>query len=1478
MCSIRRVIVSGIVAILVSAAWAAGACAEGKSLKVLFLGDNGHHRPADRFKQLQPVMAKRGIELTYSDRVGDLNAETLGKYDALVVYANTESITPDQEKALLDYVASGKGFVPLHCASFCFLNSPKYIELVGAQFQRHGTGTFRTTIAEAEHPLMKGFRGFESWDETYVHTKHNEKDRTVLEYRVEGNRKEPWTWVRTHGKGRVFYTAWGHDNRTWGNAGFQNLVERGIRWAAGDDPGVVPAFADTPEMTALRKDVKPFEYVEAKVPFYPVGGRGSGQPLTQMQKPLDPAESQKHYVTPVGFTAELFATEPDIGKPICMNWDERGRLWIAETVDYPNEKQREGEGRDLIRICEDTDGDGRADKSTVFAQNLSIPTSLAFCRGGIIVHQAPHTMYLKDTDGDDKADFRKVLFTGWSTGDTHAGPSNLRYGHDNWYYGIVGYAGFRGTIAGEQRSFQTGFYRFRIGRPKTVEESSPHDVAVTEFEFLRNTNNNSWGVGLSEEGILFGSTANGNPSEYMPIANRYYEAVRGWSSSVLTGIADSNRYYPVTEKIRQVDFHGGFTAAAGHALYTARTYPPEYWNRTAFVTEPTGHLIATFTLQPNGAGFRSHNSWNLLASDDEWAAPIMAEVGPDGQVWVIDWYNYIVQHNPTPAGFRTGRGNAYETDLRDKLHGRVYRVVHRGGTKEKSASAAARTTLKGATPEQLVTALKNDNMLWRLHAQRLLIERGKADVVPALTKLAQDAGSDEIGLNAGAIHALQTLNELGVLTKDDSEPVQVATAALKHKSPGVRRAAIQVLPRTAATANAIIASGALKDAEGQVRLAAALALAEIPASEKAAAGVVGMLDDRLNVEDRWLLDAMTAAGARQDTAFLTAMAMHQGPASKNTTVLERVTIVAEHQARRGAGEAAVALLGILPEAAPGVAEAILAGWQRGWPKDKPLALDATAEERLAALFKKASPAMRSRLITLASRWGSKKLDEYASEIAGSFLALIKDDKQKDSERIAAAGQYVEFRKNDAAIAPELLKLITPRTSPELAKGLVEAVGRSEAAEAGKALLEQLAGATPNVRQAAVRILLSRADWTKALLDAAEAGEFTVSELSLDQKQSLAAHPDKQLAARAKEILAKGGGLPNADRQKVVEEFLATTKQSGNAVAGKEVYKKLCSKCHVHGSEGTRIGPDLTGMAVHPKEELLINIMDPSRSVEGNFRIYSVLTESGKVINGLLASESKTALELFDAEGKKQTVLREEVEEIVASTKSLMPEGFEKQLSAVELTNLLEFLAQRGKYVPIDLRKVATIVTTTGMFYGEGADAERLILRDWSPRTVEEVPFSLVDPQGDRVPNMILLYGPQGKLPPQMPKTATLPCNMPAKAIHLLSGVSGWGYPLGTKGSVTMIVRLHYADGKTEDHELKNGEHFADYIRRVDVEGSKFAFLMRGQQMRYLAVQPKRTETIKEIELVKGSDATAPVVMAVTVESVDGEKAEASKKE
>jgi len=574
-------------------------------LRVLFLGDSGHHRPKDRFEQLQPVLAKEGIEITYTSNMEDINLATLRQYDVLLLYANIDRIDPPQEKALLAYVADGGGFVAIHCASYCFRNSENIVALVGAQFESHGTGTFRTEITDSGHPIMKGFGGFESWDETYIHHLHNNKNRVVLSYRVDENGREPWTWVRTQGKGRVFYTAWGHDHRTWGNPGFQNLIERAIRWAAGKDPSSVSNyFADqpfiVPEMIAKRTDTKPFTYIDVgkRIPNYtPTPQWGTqGEPFSKMQAPLPPEESIKHYVTPKGFHLELFVSEPQLsGKPICMTWDERGRLWLAETQDYPNELQPLGKGRDRIRICEDTDGDWKTDKFTIFAEHLSIPTSIAFSEGGVIVQDGTQTLFLKDTDGDDVSDKRSVMFTGWNQGDTHGGVSNFQYGIDNWIWAMQGYNNSRPQTTNQQTNtqrFAAGFFRFRPDG--------------SEIEFIRSTNNNTWGLGISEEGIIFGSTANRNPSVYMPIPNRYYEQVQGWTPSLVLGtIADTYLFKPITEKIRQVDQHGGYTAGAGHAIYTARNYPTQYWNRVAFVNGPTGHLTGAFVLRRDGADFNS---------------------------------------------------------------------------------------------------------------------------------------------------------------------------------------------------------------------------------------------------------------------------------------------------------------------------------------------------------------------------------------------------------------------------------------------------------------------------------------------------------------------------------------------------------------------------------------------------------------------------------------------------------------------------------------------------------------------------------------------------------------------------------------------------------------------------------------------------------------------------------------------------------
>jgi putative membrane-bound dehydrogenase-like protein len=1096
----------------------------------------------------------------------------------------------------------------------------------------------------------------------------------------------------------------------------------------------------------------------------------------------------------------------------------------------------------------------------------------------VIVHQAPHTLFLKDTDGDGIADVRQVLFTGWSTGDTHAGPSNLHYGFDNWIYGAIGYAGFNGTVNGEKLSLRQGFYRFKLeatGRREPAGAKEPpaggadqpanagrSPLVVTKLEFLRSTSNNTWGLCFNEAGELFGSTANGCPIVHMPIPNRYYEKVRGLTPTVLQNIAPDNHIEPITEKVRQVDWHGGFTAASNISIYTARTYPKEYWNRTAFISEPTGHLTAAMTLHENGADYKARYGWNLVASDDEWTSPIDAQVGPDGHMWVIDWYAYIVQHNPTPAGFTNGKGNAFETPVRDKTHGRIYRVVYTKAKQEKPF------TLKDASPEKLVEALKHHNLTWRLHAQRLLVDRGKADVVPALLKLIEDKTVDETGLNAGAVHAVWTLAAIGT-AKEHGETLLAAT---KHQSSPVRRAAWATVPSEAAGIEKVFRDQAhpfTGEKDRRVRLALWLALADQPAtsakSDYAVAVAAELLEE--GISDRITLDSLLAAAMpRAGWVLFASHFTDRQPTREGLAALE---LVARNYAARGGDHVIGNIVsnfgagGVRPE----VMEAVVNGFASAWPANSPPKLGNNADEHIAKMLKQLPVASRGKLIKLASLWGVKGLDAQLAEITKAAFATVANVKASDADRIAAAQQIIEFQPADDAAALTLLDAVNEKASAALAAGIFDALSASKAKGIGAAIVAKLKELPPSSRPAALRLVLAKTDSAKAFLDAVEKGTLRFDLLALDQRTALASHPDKEVAERAKKLLALGGGLPNADRQKVIEELKHLLTKTGSVENGKKMFTQHCSKCHKYGGEGTQIGPDLTGFAVHPKEELLIHIIDPSRSVEGNYKAYRVVTADDRTIIGILGAQTGTSVEIIDGEAKRHALSKDDIASLKETDKSLMPEGFEKVMKPEELGDLLEFLTQKGKFVPLPLDKVATVISTKDMFFDAGGTTERMIFPDWKPKVFEGVPFVLVDPEKDTRKNVVMLNGPNGVLPPKMPKSVSLPFNGKAKAIHMLSGVSGWG-SLGGNGSksVSMIVRLTYEDGKTEDHELKDGVHFADYIRRVDVPGSKFAFALRSQQIRYLAVTPKRDAALKTIELVKGPDRTAPIVMAVTVES------------
>jgi putative membrane-bound dehydrogenase-like protein len=592
------------------------------------------------------------------------------------------------------------------------------------------------------------------------------------------------------------------------------------------------------------------------------------------QSPLSPKDSMRYTQVPADFDLQLFVAEPEIVKPICMAWDERGRAWVVEARDYPHGLLPEGEpGHDSLKICEDTDGDGKADKFTIFADKLNLATSLVFVNGGIVVSEARHMLFLKDTNGDDKADVRQAILPGWGVGDTHAQQSNLGRGFDNWLYGSVGYSNFRGKVGGKDLQFGQGIFRFKADG--------------SALEFLHQYNNNTWGFGLNEHGDVFGSTANGNPSfyGYLPahILNPTQSGSgrRGGAGGAGGGggfrpgyrlddkpgdavapsanvrrlpsaksLAPGMRMHPNTPNVRMVDNFGGYTAAAGHAFIVSDALPPRLQGK-ALVTEPTAKLIGIMDIQRDGAGYKALDGGNLLASTDEWMSPIFADVGPDGAIWVIDFYSFIIQHNPTPslqsAGVQatTGRGGAYQTEnnLRDQTHGRIYRVVWKDGPRSSIKSLA-----KAKSPE-VVAALDSGNQFWSLTAQRLIVDNKLTDAAPALKKRVRSGAAGK-----GAIHALWSLEGIGALDKDTHQ------AALLSKDPAVRRNAIRALPANETGRQLFFSSPVIQDPDLLTRQVAFVKLAEFPTIPEIQTVVAQLPRIPVNSSDSFLNDTLTLLG------------------------------------------------------------------------------------------------------------------------------------------------------------------------------------------------------------------------------------------------------------------------------------------------------------------------------------------------------------------------------------------------------------------------------------------------------------------------------------------------------------------------------------------------------------------------------------------------------------------------------------------
>jgi putative membrane-bound dehydrogenase-like protein len=559
------------------------------------------------------------------------------------------------------------------------------------------------------------------------------------------------------------------------------------------------------------------------------------EPLT-FQKPYSVKGSMERIQVPADMRLEVFASEPNIGKPIALAWDARGRCWVACTSDYPHGVSADNVGNDKIIICEDTNGDGKADKFTVFADKLNIPTGLCFAKGGLIVSQPPNFVFLKDTNGDDKADVREVLLTGWGIGDTHAQASNLHQGYDNWLYGAVGYSGFKGELKGKHLDFRMGSYRFRKDG--------------SQVEFLHQFSNNTWGQSYNDAGDNFGGTANNGPIFYGGIPATALPGGKVNSAQRINAVPEA---HPITPNFRQVDVMGGYTAAAGSAFVYSASLPERMQGR-ALICEPTMKLVALLDVRPEGAGYKAFDQMNVFASTDEWTSPVYAEIGPDGAIWVADWQNFIIQHNPTPSpdrgGYKatTGTGGAHENPLRDHARGRIYRIV---ANKPQAPKAPG---LNPDSSDSLVKALASDVQYTRLQAQHLLVEGRHTEAIPSLKKLVTSNKAE-----TAALHALWALEGLGALDEETHR------AALYAGDPRLRRNAIRALGTDSTAQSLFHGSGVVTDPELHTRLAAWVRLAEFPTTPEIQKLVRSLAADPLTKSDDWLREASRVLGKRHST-------------------------------------------------------------------------------------------------------------------------------------------------------------------------------------------------------------------------------------------------------------------------------------------------------------------------------------------------------------------------------------------------------------------------------------------------------------------------------------------------------------------------------------------------------------------------------------------------------------------------------------
>lgn len=952
-----------------------------------------------------------------------------------------------------------------------------------------------------------------------------------------------------------------------------------------------------------------------------------------VQGPLTAEDSLRHFQLAPGLRIELVAAEPEVVDPVAIRFDEEGRLWVVEMGDYPNGPPRGAAPLSRLKCLEDTDGDGRFETARVFADQLPFATGVQPWHAGAIVTYSGRISWLKDTDDDGRADLRENWFTGFAEENPQLRANHPTFALDNQIYVANGLRG--------------GVVTSTWGRGRREIPISGRDF---RFEPLRGTaeavsGNGQFGLTFDDFGNRF-VCSNRNPLVQIMLEERYLArnpllAVPAVVHDVAAA-GDASRVFPISQAWTTSILHAGqFTAACGAEIYRGDALP-ERFRGNGFTCEPTGNLVHCEVLEPVGATFKGHaerEGVEFLASPDTWFRPVNLETGPDGALYVVDMYRAVIEHPQFVPDELKNRPDLRWGDDR----GRIYRIVASDWRRPPPGPKLDHTN-----PPAIAKQLLSKNAWWRETAARLLYERQNRQARPAVERLAREARDP-----AARVQVLWLLAGWGELSP------ATLKQALDDPHPRVREAAVLLsesrLAETPALRRRVIELAS--DADARLRFQVALSLG-FALGDDLVGPLAGVALD--GAADVWTRRAVLLSLGDRPGKLLAALLGRQ---MKSPQLGENeLALIAETAHLVGARHEKQELIDVLKT---------IGAWNEKSSRDSVQLVALSAMARGARSRGIAWPALIERLAA------SPDAGKIARRIVERAVATVGRHDADATVRLQACQLLAAA---DASIAvPALVAVVENETDQPLRLAAIGALAEQNASSVADSLLKVLPGQTPAVRHALVDALLARPERTGRLLDELAAKRIKPAELAPLQTQRLLQHPDERLRARAVELL---GSRP-ADRAKLLADYRPSLDAAADPERGREVFKKNCATCHRIGKLGVDVAPSIADSRTKTPEQLLTDILDPSRALDSNYVSYSIATTDGRSLVGIIAAETSSSITLKQPEGKEVSLPRADIEELHSNGVSLMPEGMEKAISVAEMADLISFI-KNWRYLEADL--------------------------------------------------------------------------------------------------------------------------------------------------------------------------------------------------